>query len=126
VRWIPFLSEKETPLETMTGAWAESHAVPVGSVTFPRTDSEAPDAQLVSRLASEMGANAGHWLSARDGAARREFPTTRFAAARKLAYALSQETRSALPVAAYQSFFNTGGTITAELERELRRGDAGP
>jgi hypothetical protein len=125
MRWIPFLSERETPLENLTKTWSETHAVPVGTVTFPQVEPGSREARLVSLLATEMGANPGHWVGTRAGEARPEFPATRFTAARRLAYALSQEKRGALPEQAYQEFFDSGGTIGPTLERELvRRQDA--
>lgn len=121
VHWIPFSSERETPLENLTETWSESHAVPVGTVAFPRAEPGSREARLLSLLATEMGANPGHWIGTRAGEARPEFPATRFTAARRLAYSLSQEKRGALPKQAYQEFFDSGGTIGPALERELVR-----
>jgi hypothetical protein len=117
--WIPFRSEADTPMEKLTAAWAETHAVNLGTVTFPQTDPASRDARLLSILASEMGANPGNWVSNRRGEPRRAFAGTDFTAARQLAYALSQDTRAALPQSAYQEFFDTGGAIGPELEKEL-------
>lgn len=117
--WIPFRSESDTPVEKLATAWAQTHAVNVGTITFPQTDPASRDARLLAILASEMGANPGHWVSTRQREPRRAFPGTVFTAARQLAYALSQETRAALPQSAYQQFFDSGGTIGPELERVL-------
>jgi hypothetical protein len=121
VHWIPFSSERETPLENLTEAWSETQAVPVGTLTFPQGEPGSREARLLSLLATEMGANPGHWVGTRQGEARPEFPATRFTAARQLAYALSQEKRGTLPQQAYQEFFDSGGTIGPALERELVR-----
>jgi hypothetical protein len=120
-KWIPFVSEAETPLETLSTAWSERHAVAVGSVSFQQADSQSHDARLLALLASEMGANPGHWVATRDGEPRREYPGTTFTAARQVAYTLGQRTRGALADEACASFFATGGTIGPELERELAR-----
>ncbi|MGQ0648915.1 MAG: hypothetical protein ACT4P7_15260 [Gemmatimonadaceae bacterium] len=125
LNWIPFLSDKETPLRAPSRRWAETHATPVGSVTFLQA-TDPRQARLVNLLATYMGANPGNWIGVRDGAARPEFSGTSFAAARKIAYALSQETRGALPQQAYASFFTSGGTISDDLERELERRAANP
>jgi hypothetical protein len=121
VRWIPFANESATPLDKMSASWSEAQSVPVGTVTFPRSDPETSEGRLLALLASEMGANPGHWVGTRAGEPRPEFPATRFTAARQLAYALGQKTRDALPEAAYQEFFDRGGAIGPELERELLR-----
>ena len=119
VRWIPFVTEKETPLGALTEPWLETHAVRVGSVTFPRMDPASREGRLVGLLAAEMGANPGHWVGTRAGEPRPEFPGTRFTAARQVAYALGQQQREALPESAYRDFFTTGGVIGPDLEREL-------
>jgi hypothetical protein len=120
VHWIPFISEEKTPLEKTTEAWAEDHAVHVGTVTFPRTEPAAREARLIALLASEMGANPGNWVGARAGEPRAAFPGTTFTAGRQLAYARSQEARDVLPVSTYQEFFDSGiigEALAAELER---------
>jgi hypothetical protein len=121
VRWIPFVNEKETPLAKLSKRWSEAGAVPVGTATFIRSEAGSREERLVALLASEMGANPGHWMSGREGEPGREFPVTTFAAGRKLAYAVSQKSRGALPEAAYQEFFDTGGAIGPALEAELLR-----
>jgi hypothetical protein len=121
IRWIPFVNETDTPLDKMSSGWSEAQSVPVGTVTFPRSDPGSSEGPLLALLASEMGANPGHWVGTRTGEPRPEFPATTFTAARQLAYALGQKTRDALPEAAYQEFFDRGGAIGPELERELRR-----
>jgi hypothetical protein len=120
LRWIPFLNEETTPLVTLTKAWSEVHAVPVATVTFPRTDPDTRQARLVAMLAAAMGANPGHWVGTHAGEPRHEVPATRFAAGRQLAYALSQKTRGALPDSLMLEFFETG-EVGEELARELER-----
>jgi hypothetical protein len=119
MRWIPFVSEKETPLDVLTEPWLETHAVPVGSVTFPKMDPGSREGRLLALLAAQMGANPGHWVGTRPDEPRPEFPGTRFTAARQLAYALGQQQRQALPEGAYRDFFTNGGVIGPDLEREL-------
>lgn len=121
VRWIPFVNQTDTPLDKMSSSWSEAQSVPVGTVTFPRSDPGSSEGRLLALLASEMGANPGHWVGTWTEEPRPEFPATTFTAARQLAYALGQKTREALPEAAYQEFFDRGGTIGPELERELMR-----
>jgi hypothetical protein len=121
VGWIPFVNEKDTPLTKLSSTWSEAQSVPVGTMTFPRSDPGSSEGRLLALLASEMGANPGHWVGTRKGEPRPEFPATTFTAARQLAYALGQKTREALPEAAYQEFFDSGGIIDPELERELLR-----
>ncbi len=121
VHWIPYSSERETPLESLTETWSETHKVLVGTVVFPRVEPGSREARLLSLLATEMGANPGHWVSTRVEEVRPEFPGTRFTAARQLAYALSQEKREALPEHVYQEFFDSGGTVGPTLELELVR-----
>ncbi len=121
LRWIPYIDERTTPLEKNTHAWSETHAVSVGAVTFEQTDPASRDARLLALLAGAMGANPGNWVATRAGQAARDFPGTTFTAARQLGYALSQKTRSALPAATYQPFFDDNGVIGPELEAELLR-----
>jgi hypothetical protein len=121
VRWVPFVNEKETPLVKLSKRWSEAGAMPVGTVTFIRAEVGSREERLLALLASEMGANPGHWVSGREGEPGREFPVTTFAAGRKLAYALSQKSRGALPEASYQEFFDGRGTIGPALEAELLR-----
>ena len=125
LRWIPFHSEEETPLETPTRPWSEAHAVSVGSVTFLPAPSDARQERLIGLLAAQLGANPGNWVGVREGRERPEFAATTFTAARQLAYALSQETRGALPPEAYRSFFENG-SIGEELAAELERRAAEP
>lgn len=121
VVWIPFVNERDTPLDKLGSSWSELTMVDVGSVRFPQSDPGSSDARLLALLASEMGANPGHWVGTRPGQPHPQFPATTFTRARQLAYALSQKTRDALPQAAYQDFFDRGGAIGPELEQELLR-----
>jgi hypothetical protein len=116
LRWIPFRSDRETPLDDLTAPWVDSHQVTVGTVTFPKIDPEAVDVKLTALLASELGANPGNWEETPDGVAA--LPATRFTAARQLAYAASQQARGVLPEASYASFFDDG-RIGPELAAEL-------
>ena len=119
LRWIPFLNDRETPLDDLTRAWRHDHEVAVGRVTFPKIDPDSIGAKLEALLASELGANPGNWEETADGAAS-DLPATRFTAARQLAYRTSQQTRDVLPEDRYASFF-TRGEIGAELTQELIR-----
>jgi hypothetical protein len=119
LQWIPFVNEHDTSLEDLTRPWASSHAVTVGTVTFPQTDFDSSAAKLTALLASELGANPGNWLEAPDAAAG-ALPSTRFTAARQLAYRASQEARGALREDQYQSFFERG-EIGPALAGELVR-----
>jgi hypothetical protein len=119
LRWIPFRSERETPLEDLTSPWAHDDEVSVGTVTFPQIDPDSLDAKLTAVLASELGANPGNWDETPDGP-RADLPATRFTAARQLAYRASQEARGALPEDAYASFFDRG-EIAPPLAAELVR-----
>lgn len=119
LRWIPFLNERDTPLERLTRPWRQDHEVTVGTVTFPRTDPATTGAKLTALLASELGANPGNWEETPGGPAS-ALPATRFTAARQLAYRASQTSRDALGEATYQSFFERGD-ITPELAAELVR-----
>jgi hypothetical protein len=119
LRWIPFTSERETPLEDLTRGWANDHEVAVGTVVFPRTDPGSVPARLVALLASELGANPGNWQETPDETAAR-LPATRFTAARQLAYRASQAARGVLPEEQYASFFERG-EISADLAKELIR-----
>ncbi len=121
LRWIPFLSERATPMEKLAAPWSEAHALSIGTVAFAQTDPDSRDARLIALLASDMGANPGNWVGTRLGEPRRPFPATTFTAARQLAYATSQQSRGALQPSAYQEFFDLDGTIGPELERELLR-----
>ncbi len=71
-------------------------------------------------LASEMGANPGHWVQRRDEGAQPELPATEFTAGRFFAYQKSQDGRGALPESLYNTFFTTG-EIGPELAAELVR-----
>ena len=116
--WIPFLSEPETPAQKLTKPWKEQHKRRVGKITFPRTDFDSGEAKLWATLASEIGANPGHWVHDKENSITE--PATEFATARKIAYARSQAGRNALEQRLYQSVFETG-EIPAELARELER-----
>lgn len=118
LRWIPFLNERETPLEDLTQSWRHDHEVAVGVVTFPQTDFETTEAKLVAVLASELGANPGNWMETDAGAP--SLPATRFTAARQLAYRASQQTRQAVSEESYASVFTTG-EVSPELAAELIR-----
>ena len=119
LRWIPFLSERETPLDDLTSPWAHDHQVLVGSVVFPKTDPATMEAKLTALLASELGANPGNWEETPDGPAS-ALPATRFTASRQLAYRASQQARDVLPEPSYTSFFERG-EIGPELTGELLR-----
>jgi pimeloyl-ACP methyl ester carboxylesterase len=116
--WIPFLSEAETPTRALATAWQEGHNERVGSVRFPRLDFERDEAELWAILATEIGANPGHWVHDRENSIHE--PATAFGVARKIAYRASQDGRGALNAQAVRAVFKTG-TINAELEGELRR-----
>jgi len=105
--WIPFLNERETPLEDLTTAWSDAQKVRVGRVAFPQVNPGAREAKLAALLASELGANPGNWQEAPDDS-RSDLPSTRFTAARALAYRASQQHRRALPEESYASFFDKG------------------
>jgi hypothetical protein len=117
--WIPFVDDRETPLENLTAPWRETHRVRVGTIVFPKIDPSQEDTQLVALLATEMGANQGNWEETSDGASS-DLPATAFTAARQLAYRASQQTRQALADSDYESFFDRG-EISAALAAELRR-----
>ena len=119
LEWIPFLSERDTPLIDLTAPWQDGHRVFVGTVTFPASDPTTRRARLTALLASELGANAGNWDETPDGP-RAGLPATRFTAARALAYRESQKNRDALPEDAYAAFF-LDGSISDALSRELIR-----
>jgi hypothetical protein len=118
--WIPFLNEEQTPLNKLTKGWVESHRVEVGTVVFPKIDPDTHVAKLVAVLASEMGANPGHWMQRLDEGTQPELLATEFTAGRFLAYKKSQDERSALPESSYNEFFATG-EIGPELAAELIR-----
>lgn len=119
LEWIPFLSERATPLSDLTTPWQDGHRVVVGTVTFPKSDPTTREARLTALLASELGANAGNWDETPDGP-RAALPATRFTAARSLAYRESQKNRDALPEASYAAFF-ADGAISNDLSHELIR-----
>jgi hypothetical protein len=122
VYWIPFQSERETPLDPLTRAWDEDRRVRVGTVTFPQIDPSSRDAKLAALLAAEMGANPGHWVE-QIGDTGASLPATRFTASRALVYRTSQRERGALEDADYASFFARGDiseTLAAELVRRHR------
>ena len=79
----------------------------VGTVAFPQVKSEARESKLIALLASELGANPGNWQETPEASAG-ELPSTRFTAARFLAYRLSQQHRQALPEESYRTFFEKG------------------
>ncbi len=106
LHWIPFVSDRETPLDDLTRAWQDEQQVRVGTVVFPQT-TESRESKLIALLASELGANPGNWQETTDPAAGK-LPSTRFTAARFLAYRLSQQHRRALPDESYRSFFAKG------------------
>jgi hypothetical protein len=116
--WLPFLSERETSTEQLTEPWKEAHRKRVGTVIFPQADLAAEEPRLWAALASEMGANPGNWVHDREDTIPE--PATRFGAARKIAYGMSQKGRNALDPKSYQDVFGTG-RIGEELARELRR-----
>ena len=116
--WIPFLSQRETPTEGLTKPWKEDHKERVGTVIFPQADLTSEESRLWAVLATEMGANPGNWVHDRTDSIRE--PATRFGAARKIAYGMSQKGRNALDPALYQDVFATG-RIGPELAQELRR-----
>jgi hypothetical protein len=76
-------------------------------------------AKLVAMLASELGANPGNWQETPDATESR-LPSTRFTAARQLAYRASQAARSVLPDDQYVSFFERG-EVSPDLATELIR-----
>jgi hypothetical protein len=117
--WIPFVSDRETPLADLTAPWSDARKVAAGTVVFPQIDPASRDARLTAFLASEMGANQGNWEETTDGH-QPALPATRFTAARFLAYRVSQQGRHALPDDAYASFFDRG-EISEDLARELVR-----
>ena len=98
----------ETPVADLTTAWRDSHKVRVATVAFPQVNLDARPAKLTALLASELGANPGNWQEAPDDSGDADLPSTRFTAARALAYRASQKHRGALPEESYQSFFEKG------------------
>jgi hypothetical protein len=119
LRWIPFLNDRDTPLDDLTRAWPADHEMTVGTVTFPKIDPDSIEAKLTALLASELGANPGNWDETPEGG-RPDLPATRFTAARQLAYRASQQARGVLPEERYASFFERG-EISPELGAELIR-----
>ena len=119
LEWIPFLSDRETPLDDLTRPWRDDHKMRVGRVTFPQLDQEAAATKLIALLASELGANPGNWQETPEQAPG-ELPATRFTAARFLCYRASQKHRGALPDERYAAFFERG-EISPDLARELVR-----
>jgi hypothetical protein len=122
LRWIPFLNDRDTPLDDLTRAWEAGHEVTVGTVTFPKTDPDTVEAKLAALLASELGANPGNWDETPEG--RPDLPSTRFTAARQLAYRASQQARGVLPEERYASFFERGEigpALGAELIRRYQQ-----
>ena len=119
LRWIPFVNERETPTEDLTRGWAHDQEVAVGTVVFPRTDPTTVQARLVAMLATELGANPGNWQETPDETGVR-LPSTRFTAARQLAYRASQTARNALTEDKYVSFFERG-EVNSDLATELIR-----
>ena len=107
LHWIPYLNERETPLDDLTTAWRDQHKTRVGTVVFPQVNAETRESKLAALLASELGANPGNWQETTDDSAG-PLPSTRFTAARFLAYRLSQQHRRALPEDSYRSFFEKG------------------
>jgi hypothetical protein len=120
LHWIPFLNEKETPLDDLTTPWRDGHKVRVGTVAFPQVKTETRQSMLTAFLASELGANPGNWQETTDAPAE-QLPSTRFTAARFLAYRLSQRHRQALPDETYASFFEKGEVSDALAETLLAR-----
>ena len=119
LQWIPFLSNRETPIDDLTRPWQDGQRKTVGTVTFPQTDAGSTRAKLTALLASELGANPGNWDETSDEAPA-ALPATRFTAARFLAYRSSQKNRGALAEESYASFF-ARGEIDPDLARELVR-----
>jgi hypothetical protein len=119
LRWISFLDESRTPVESLTRPWAHDHEESVGRVTFPKTDFDTTAAKLTTLLASELGANPGNWDEI-PGGRTATLPSTRFTAARQLVYRASQQARRALPEESYAAFFDHG-IIGPELAGELVR-----
>lgn len=117
LHWIPFLNERETPLDDLTTPWRDGHKVRVGTVAFPQIKTDTRQSMLTAFLASELGANPGNWQEMPDAPAG-ALPSTRFTAARFLAYRLSQQHRQALPEDSYASFFETG-EVNEELAETL-------
>jgi hypothetical protein len=118
--WIPYLDERRTPTNGLTRAWDEQHRIEVATVSFQRIDAATRRAQLFALLASEMGANPGNWVRARNPGPADAMPATEFTAGRFLAYKLSQAGRDALPDPLYDAVFESG-EIPAALETELVR-----
>ena len=120
LRWIPFRNDRDTPLDDLTRGWVPDGEVAVGTVVFPRTDPDTVPARLVALLASELGANPGNWQETPDDTGAR-LPSTRFTAARQLAYRASQQARQVLPEAQYASFFERGEVAPALATELVRR-----
>ena len=116
--WISYLTEEKTPTKALTAPWKEDHKQLAGTVTFTQADPESEEAQLWAILASEMGANPGNWVHDKGDSIHEA--ATEFGSARKIAYRLSQEGRSALEPKWYRSVFETG-QIASDLGQELKR-----
>jgi len=116
--WISYLNEETTPTKALTAPWEEDHKQLAGNVTFTQANPESEEAQLWAILASEMGANPGNWIHDKGDSIHEA--ATEFGSARKIAYRLSQEGRSALEPKWYSSVFETG-QIGSDLGQELKR-----
>ena len=53
MRWIAFLDEARTPVETLTRPWAQDHSVKVGTVTFPRLDPICGSTNVLIRIRNQ-------------------------------------------------------------------------
>jgi len=83
----------------------------------PRKKPARSPEEFIALLASELGGNPGKWQETTD-VPEGQLPSTRFTAARFLAYRLSQQHRRALPEDSYRSFFDKGeisDTLAATL-----------
>ena len=117
LRWIPFLNERETPLGDL------DHRV-AGRAPGARWHRRVPagadrDQGIEAHRASCLGARRQSWqLAGNDRRSAEKLPSTRFTAARALAYRLSQQHRQALPEESYRSFFENG-EVSAALAATL-------
>jgi hypothetical protein len=116
--WIPYLDEQRTPSRTLTEAWEEGQRQAIGMIRFPQLDPDSDTARLWAMLATEIGANHGHWVHDPENSIKE--PATEFGVARKIAYQRSQDGRDALSPERYRSIFTTW-TISSDLAQELRR-----